>query len=103
MRPTTLTVTPSHWRGTAQRGGVTAKGSRDTEAEETLRHAVGQNSRDAVPPARPRGRDAVVTARSHEAAAAARHLAFRFYQIEGHNSRKVNVVREGQGHTSKSS
>jgi len=63
--------------------------------------------RDAVPAARPR--EAVVTARSHDAAAAARRLAFRVYQVQGHNSRKVKVVdegeghkTEGQGHTSKS-
>ena len=57
-----------YWRGTARRGGVILEGSRD-----------------AVPAARPR-----------DAAAAARRLAFRVYQVQYYNSRKVNVVDEGQ-------
>ena len=65
-------------------------------AADTPRDAVEQRSRDAVSAASPR--DAVVTARSHDAAAAARRLAFRVYQVQGHNSRKVKDIDEGQGH-----
>jgi len=82
------------------RSAITGEGSRDTVAAETPRDAVEQRSRDAASAARPR--DAVVTARSHDAAAGARRLAFRVYQGHCHNSRKVKVVDEGQGHKTES-
>ena len=72
------------------------EGSGDTVSAETPRDAVEQRSRDTFSEARPC--DAVVTARSHDTAAAARRLAFRVYQVQGHNSRKVKVVDEPQGH-----
>ena len=85
---------------------VTAEGLSNTVAAETPRGAVAPRSCDAVPAARLR--NAIITARSHDGAAAARRLAFHVYEVQGHNLRKVKVTRlkvevihQSQGHSSR--